>query len=184
MGRAGSLPSRGCGPWAGLQEGRPGVGWPTPSGLAWPTPPGPGGPRSAPGPAALRDTDSRTIENFYGGVNISGVGCQVPVPGLLGAFPGLHLDNGQAAIKILFHHLLGQGRMCRGRVINSNVAHGILLWANLSRGNNPELLLVRSNFHATSPTKTCAWNRPAIKMNYKINKASYKIKPFLPSKFD
>jgi hypothetical protein len=60
------------------------------------------------GQSPLKHTDSRAIENFYVGINISGVLYQVPVPGLLVTFPRLHLHNGHAAIKIFFHYFTGQ----------------------------------------------------------------------------
>jgi hypothetical protein len=82
--------------------------------------------------SALKNPDSRTIENFYVGINISGVVCQVPVPGLLGAFPRLHLDNGHAAIKIFFHYFMGQVQICRGWATKPCLAHGIHLYTNFS----------------------------------------------------
>jgi hypothetical protein len=77
-------------------------------------------------PSTLKNTDSRAIENFYVGINVSGVLRQVPIPGLLGAFPGLHLDDGQAAMKISVRYLLGQVRICRDWLTKSGFMHGIL----------------------------------------------------------
>jgi hypothetical protein len=93
--------------------------------------------------SALNNTHSRAIENFYVGINISGVVCQVPVPGLLGAFPRLHLDNGLAAIKISFHYFMGQVRICRGWATKSCLAHGIHLYKNFSMKNEPRIDLVK-----------------------------------------
>jgi hypothetical protein len=93
--------------------------------------------------SALKNPDSRAIENFYVGINISGVVCQVPVPGLLGAFPRLHLDDGHAVIKIFFRYFMGQLRICRGWATKPCLAHGIHLYANFSMENGPGIDLVK-----------------------------------------
>jgi len=104
------------------------------------------------------------IENFYVGINISGVLRQVPTPGLLGAFPGLHLDDGQAAIKISVHYLLGQVRIGRDWLTKPGLIHGILPEAFLSLEPFLQLLYIKSNFRATDRKKTAAWTNPELRL--------------------
>jgi hypothetical protein len=129
--------------------------------------------------STLKNADSRAIENFYVGIHISGVLCQVPVPGLRGAFPRLHLDDGHAVTKIFFHYFMGQLRICRGWATKSCLAHGIHLYTNSSMETDLGLIWLKSNFRATGQTKIDTCGRFRMKSNYGLNLTGYKIEAFL-----